>query len=393
MSTTERTAQPGGPRPATPACLPGEPASDSLPTYVWEPTTDFIAATYGLPRESVVRFDVNTSPVPPDLRDVLAAPFDPVLSEYPPSDYATLVEAASANYHTDANEILPTAGADEALDLTARAFLREGSVAIVAAPTYAMYRIVSEQRGARVVAVPRLGPEREFGLDIDALTAAASRENAAVVWICEPNNPTGGCEPPERIGRLLAALESQTGSRRKSPPVVVVDEAYAEFVGHSTLGLRFDYPRLVVIRTMSKAHALAGARVGFALARPETLERIVSFRAPASVGTVSAALAEAALRRPELAAANVDRIAEQRDRLDRELSGLGWRPYPSRTNFILIRFSSAQAAAKAGEALLRRGLVPRQFGVDHPFADCLRLTVRSADENTRLIEAARGIPA
>ena len=156
-----------------------------------------------------------------------------------------------------------------------------------------------------------------------------------------------------------------------------MDEAYAEFAGRSALSLRSAYPRLVVIRTMSKAHALAGARVGFAVARPEVLAPVVSYRAPASVSTVSAALATSALRRPELAAANVARLADQRVRLTAELSALGWRPYPSQTNFILFRFGSPAAAETAAEALLVRGLVPRTFGVDHPLADCLRLTVRS----------------
>jgi histidinol-phosphate aminotransferase len=360
-----------------------------LPTYVWEPTTDFLAARYELPRESIVRFDVNTSPLPPDLADVLAGSFDPALCEYPPSDYATLVAAASETYGVATDELLPTAGADEALDLVARASLREGSVAVVAAPTYAMYRIVSEQRGATVVDVPRLGPESGFRLDLDALAAAA--RNARIVWLCEPNNPTGALEPPERIGRLLAMLESQAQADGREPPVVVVDEAYSEFAGRTVLPLRRDYARLVVVRTLSKAHALAGIRVGFAVARPETLAPIVSFRAPASVGTVSAALATAALRRPELAAANVARLAEQRARLQTELSAIGWRPYDSVTNFILTRFESLAAASAAAEALLRVGLVPRTFGASHPFADCLRLTVRSASENDRLIAAARGI--
>lgn len=362
-----------------------------LPTYEWEPTTDALAARYGLPRESIVRFDVNTSPVPPDLRDVLMGSFDPLLSEYPPSDYAALVSAAAAAYGVTAAELLPTAGADEALDLIARASLCEGSVAVIAAPTYAMYRIVSEQRGASVVAVPRLGPEDAFRLDIPALAAAA--RTAQLVWLCEPNNPTGACEPPARIAQLLAMLESEALRDGRETPVVAVDEAYAEFVGRSVLPLRHDYPKLVVVRTLSKAHALAGARVGFAVARPETLAPILSFRAPASVGTVSAALATASLRRPELAAANVARIGEQRVRLLRDLADLGWRPYPSQSNFILIRFASAEAAGAAAETLLRKGLVPRTFGQDHPFVDCLRLTVRSAEENDRLIDAARGIPA
>ena len=136
--------------------MSGAVASEAPATYVWEPTTDALAVRYGLPRESIVRFDVNTSPVPPDLRDVLAGPFDPSLSEYPPSDYAALVAAAATAYKVKPNEILPTAGADEALDLTARAFLREGSVAVVASPTYAMYRIVC--RAARCEC--RLGAEK-----------------------------------------------------------------------------------------------------------------------------------------------------------------------------------------------------------------------------------------
>ncbi len=365
--------------------------SRPLPTYSWEPTTDYLAARYGLPRESIVRFDVNTSPLPPDLGEVLAGPFDPKLSEYPPSDYATLVAAAADSCGVRTDEILPTAGADEALDLTARAFLGEGSLAVAPTPTYAMYQIVTEQRGARFQAVPRKGAAEGFAVDVPALVEAS--RSAQLVWLCEPNNPTGSVEPLDRIEDILARLAANAAQDGREAPVVAMDEAYADFAGRTALQLRVDYPRLVVIRTMSKAHALAGARVGFAVARPETLAPIVSYRAPASVSTVSAALAEAALRRPELAAANVARIEEQRARLERELAALGWRPYPSSTNFILFRFSSAQAASRAAESLLRRGLVPRTFGPDHPFADCLRLTVRSAGENDRLIAAAREISA
>ncbi len=360
-----------------------------LPTYTWEPTTDFLAAKYGLPRDQIVRFDVNTSPVPPDLSAVLASRIEPPLSEYPPSDYATLVVAAAAAYHVDEDELLPTAGADEALDLTARAFLREGSLALGATPTYAMYQIVTEQRGARFQEIPRLGSDRDFGMDIAAIVPAARL--ADLIWLCEPNNPTGAVEPPERVSELLDHMMIGARLSKRTPPVVVVDEAYAEFVGRSVLQLRRDYPRLVVIRTMSKAHALAGARVGFAVARPEILAPIVSFRAPASVSTVSAALATAALRRPELAAANVARINAQRTWLSGALSELGWQPYPSRANFVLFKFSSPAAAAAVAEGLLHRGLVPRTFDRSHPFASCLRLTVRSAPENERLIAAAREI--
>jgi histidinol-phosphate aminotransferase len=361
-----------------------------LPTYAWEPTTDALAARYGLPRESIVRFDVNTSAFAPDLADVLAKSFDPPLCEYPPSDYAELVAAAADAYQVARDEVLPTAGADEALDLIARANLREGSVAVVPTPTYSMYRIVSEQRGAKVVSVPRSGARWGFELDIRAIARAA--RNASLVWLCEPNNPTGSYEPPERVADLLELLTADAADDGREPPTVAVDEAYVEFVGRSVLPLRSDYPKLVVVRTMSKAHALAGARVGFAVARPETLAPIVAYRAPASVSTVSAAIATAALRRPELAAANVTRVSVQRTRLLTSLADLKWHPHPSAANFILVQLSSPAAANAAAETFLRSGLVPRTFASDHSLADCLRLTVRSAAENDRLIEAARGIP-
>ncbi len=363
----------------------------TLPTYSWEPTTDYLAAKYDLPPDSIVRFDVNTSPLPPELRDVLAATSDPLLCEYPPSDYAALVAAAAAAYGVASEEVLPTAGADEALDLTARAFLREGSLAVGSVPSYAMYRIVTEQRGARFVGVPRRPAEEGFALDIDAIAEAA--RPASLVWLCEPNNPTGTIEPVERIQALLERLAADADGSARPAPVVALDEAYAEFAGRSALSLRAGHPNLVVIRTMSKAYALAGIRVGFAVARPEVLAPVVSFRAPASVSTISAALATAALRRPALAQGNIYRLAEQRARLTHDLAALGWRPYPSETNFILFRFRSPAAAESVAEALLTRGLVPRTFGPDHPLADCLRLTVRAPQENDRLIAAAREIPA
>jgi histidinol-phosphate aminotransferase len=252
-----------------------------------------------------------------------------------------------------------------------------------------MYRIVSEQRGARVVEVPRHGPNSGFTIDIAGIAKAA--RGASLVWLCEPNNPTGTYDPPERIAKLLEALMNDAVAGGLEPPTVAMDEAYAEFVGRSVLPFRSDYPKLVVVRTLSKAHALAGARVGFAVARPETLGPIVAYRAPASVGTISAALATASLRRPELSAANVTRIAVQRSRLFLDLADLGWRPYPSSANFMLAQFGDSETASRAGDALLRKGLVPRTFGTDHPLANCIRLTVRSEQENDRLIEAVRGI--
>jgi histidinol-phosphate aminotransferase len=364
--------------------------SPVLPTaYAWEATNEQVAERYGVPIASIVRFDLNTSPTPPALVDRLlaAGQFDAPLSEYPPSDYRRLTEAAAARYGVTTGELLVGAGADEILDLVAKAFLAEGARAVLPAPTYAMYRVLTEQRGAEVVVVPRRPATEGWALDVEAVRAAA--RGAAVVWLCSPNNPTGMAEPDGVIEALLENLATDAGSAE--PPIVVLDEAYAEFVGTTLLPLRERYPRLIVVRTASKAYALAGLRVGFAIAKPEVIARINPFRPPGSVSTVSVTVVTEALLDPHVLEGNLARVEHERDRLAEALSAAGWTVGPSVTNFLLVDFGSAERAAATAEGLLARGLVPRTFPAGHPLAAYLRLTVRDRHENDRLIEAAREI--
>jgi histidinol-phosphate aminotransferase len=362
--------------------------SPVLPTaYAWEATNEQVAERYGVPIASIVRFDLNTSPTPPALVDRLlaAGQFDAPLSEYPPSDYRRLSEAAAARYGVTTGELLVGAGADEILDLVAKAFLAEGARAVLPAPTYAMYRVLTEQRGAEVVVVPRRPATEGWALDVEAVRAAA--RGAAVVWLCSPNNPTGMAEPDGVIEALLENLATDAGSAE--PPIVVLDEAYAEFVGTTLLPLRERYPRLIVVRTASKAYALAGLRVGFAIAKPEVIARMNPFRPPGSVSTVSVTVVTEALLDPHVLEGNLARVEHERDRLAEALSAAGWTVGPSVTNFLLVDFGSAERAAATAEGLLARGLVPRTFPAGHPLAAYLRLTVRDRHENDRLIEAAR----
>jgi histidinol-phosphate aminotransferase len=360
-------------------------------SYAWEATDEEVAARYGLPVERIVRFDLNTAPAPPDLvRDLLASgDFGTPLSEYPPADYKPLTEAAAARYGVSTEEVLVGAGADEILDIVAKTVLTDRSTAVIPTPTYAMYRVVTEQRGARVVAVTRLGANDGYALDPPAVRAAAA--DAALLWLCSPNNPTALPEPEGSIEALLADLTRDAEAAGRDAPVVVVDEAYAEFVGASLLDLRHAYPSLVVIRTASKAYALAGMRVGFAVAAPAMIERLNPYRSPASISIVSAALVTAAMRDDAVARANVQRVGRERDRLRAGLAEAGWSVGESVTNFVLVDFGSVERSAAAAEGLLRHGLVPRTFGAAHPLADHLRLTVRDTHENDRLIEAAATI--
>lgn len=365
---------------------PRAPAS-----YSWEATNEEVAKRYGLRVDAIIRFDLNTSPAPPAIvaRLLAAGQFETSLSEYPPSDYRRLTAAAASAYGVPASEILVGAGADEILDLVAKAFLRAGDRAVVPSPSYTMYRVLSEQRQALVAAVPRLGPGAERAIDRPAVRTAA--RSAAVVWLCNPNNPTGRLEPAGLIEELLGDLARDAATDGRAAPVVVLDEAYSEFVGSSLVGLRTSYPRLIVVRTVSKAYALAGLRVGFAIALRETLASIEPYRPPGSVSTISVTVATEVLGDPKVLVANLTRVEVERARLADGLRAAGWQPEPSVTNFLLVPFADRDRAATIAQSLLKEGLVPRTFPGDHPLANCLRLTVRDRTENDRLLAAARAL--
>ena len=174
--------------------------------------------------------------------------------------------------------------------------------------------------------------------------------------------------------------------------MVVLDEAYAEFVGRTLLHLRHAYPRLVVVRTASKAYALAGMRVGFAIARQELLAEVEPYRPPGSVAVPSVAVVTAALRDPDALAANVERVRRERTRLADGLAGLGLAPLPSVTNFLLVDLGSHARAHALAEGLLGRGLVPRTFGSSHPLAGHLRFTVRDETQDDLLLAALAARP-
>jgi histidinol-phosphate aminotransferase len=248
-----------------------------------------------------------------------------------------------------------------------------------------MYGVLTSQRPARVLAVPRLGPSDGFALDVPGILARLGE--ARLVWLTVPNNPTGRDEPEANV---MAILDAAVGLGPDGP-VVVVDEAYHEFIARSTIPLRTRYPNLIVVRTLSKAFGLPGIRIGYAVAARETIARLERLRPPGSISTVSATIGATALGRPADAAENVRRLSEERERLSVGLAEAGWAPLPSVTNFLLVRIGDHEAAEAAADRLLRRGLVPRTFGPANPLRGHLRLTVRSANENARLIEAVRSL--
>ncbi len=361
---------------------PADAASDDGGAgYQWEASDAQIAAAFGVDPAQIVRFDTNTSPrTPPQLANWLArAPLER-LNEYPDATYEALTAAIAARHGVPPTSIVVGAGADELLDIAAKTCLSPGGRAVVATPTYGMYPVLSRQRAAMLVDAPRGAARDGFPLDADALVRAAA--GAELVWLCDPNNPTGTAEPHGALLDLLGRLADGPGGG----PVVVADEAYREFGGASLIGALGRFPRLVVVRTLSKAYGLAGIRVGYAVAQPALAARLAVVRPPGSISTLSAWIATAALADAAFASANVAAIVGERERFRAALLDAGWKVPPSVTNFLLVDADDPATADAAADRLLRRGLVPRRLGPG-PLRGYLRLTVRTPEEDDRLLAA------
>ena len=346
----------------------------TTPRYQWQPTTSEIAAMAGIEPDQVIRFDHNTSPfATPWALDALSGAAAS-LNEYPEANYHTLRTAAAAMTGLAPGQIVPGAGVDELILLCARAFLSTGSQAVQVTPTYPLYRIATAQVGAALDAVASTPPS--FAFPTDPVLEAV--RHADLVWLCVPNNPTGTTATEEDIAAVVAA----------SHGLVVIDAAYAEFSEIDWTGAVDRYPNVIVLRTLSKAFGIAGARVGFAMAHESLIDAFEAVRPPGSVSSLSVSVAVEALRNPDRVAANVAATVSARSDLAAKLAALGWIPLESHTNFVLCDVGP-HAAALSNE-LMNRGLVVRTFPYE-PLTTYIRVTVRTPHQHDRLIEEIRSI--
>jgi histidinol-phosphate aminotransferase/imidazoleglycerol-phosphate dehydratase/histidinol-phosphatase len=323
--------------------------------------------------DGLVRLDANESPWP-------AFPRQESLNRYPEPQPAKLVQRLADLYGVSGDHVLVTRGTDEAIDLVVRVFCRPGEDAIlICPPTFGFYRIAAEIQGAEIVSVP-LGDDD--AVDWTAV-AAARHDRVKLVFLCSPNNPTGHTTDPARVLELAEAWQRQ---------IVVVDEAYIEFSETESLATRVEEaPNLVVLRTLSKAYGLAGARCGATLARPEILELMRRVLAPYPIpAPVTAAVLEA-LTPHGLAVARerIDRIKRSRDALSTALATCAGvrRTCPSDANFLWIEVEDSDALT---QRLRSRGILIRQFERNPGF---VRISVGTDEENALVLEAlgaARG---
>ena len=262
---------------------------------------------------------------------------------------------------------------------------------MVPAPTYAMYRVCTEQRGATVVSVPAPWARPTAGRSTSPPSGRRPL-TPSLVWLCSPNNPTALAEPDGAIAGLLDGLADDARSAGREAPIVVLDEAYAEFVGSSLRGAPRRLPQ--PDRGPHDQQGLRPGRAAGRLRRRPTRGHRPDQPVPAArvgVGDLGHDRHRGPPRRHDPGRQPGPGRATS-DRACRTASAqAGWAVGPSVTNFVLVDFGTPERAADVAEALLTRGLVPRTFAAGHPLAGHLRLTVRDPDENDRLIAVAQAL--
>jgi histidinol-phosphate aminotransferase len=302
------------------------------------------------------------------------------LNRYPEPHPDALAARLAAHYGVPAPSVLPGRGSDEGIDLLVRTFCAAGKDRVVTCPpTFGMYAVAARIQGAAVAEVP-LRASAGFALDEPAVIAACGA-GAKLLFLCAPNNPTGNDLDPAAVRRIAAAVAGRT--------IVVLDEAYLEFSGRASLAVEAaGAANLVVLRTFSKAHALAGARLGTVIAHPETIGLLRKVIPPYAVTQPTIEAAARALEPAGLAVAR-ERIAlliTERERLAAALarSPRVRRVYPSAANFLLVELDDPAAAL---DATLRAGLLIRDVRGQHALGRCLRVSVGAPEQNDRLIRS------
>jgi histidinol-phosphate aminotransferase len=337
------------------------------------------ATPYVSPQFDVVaRLNTNESPHPlPDgfVEELARVVRDLPLNRYPDAEMSRLREDLAAHVGHPVEGTWPANGSNEVLTELLLAYGGPGRRALTFEPTYLLHSRLAWLTHTTHVH-HRL--EAPFSIDETALVAAVDAD-PHVVFVCSPNNPTGNTHPVESVSSLAASLPRA---------LVIVDEAYIEFGGDSALKLVADLPNVAVVRTFSKAFALAGARIGYVLATPEVVEDLKVVRLPYHVSTLTQAAGIVALRYAREASGILDGIRAQRDRIVAELRSIpGVVVFDSEANFVL--FVPPRPAADVWRGLLDRGVLVRDLSTVVPNA--LRVTAGAAHEIDLFLTSLREV--
>ena len=335
-----------------------------------------LARDMGLDERKIVKLASNENPrgIGPRTRAAIDAALADI-ARYPDGNGYELKVALAKRYGVDLANIVLGNGSNDVLELVSLAFLGPGRAAVYSQHAFAVYPLATQARGARSIVVPA----RDYGHDVEAMAEAVDADTG-VVWIANPNNPTGTMVPPERLEAFVRRVPERV--------IVVVDEAYNEYLHANlradTVGWLKRHPNLVVTRTFSKAYGLAGLRVGYALAHPAVADVMNRVRQPFNVNSVALAAAAAALDDMEFVARSYAENLQGLRQLEEGARRLGLEWIPTYGNFITIRVGRAGATACR---LRRRGVIVRPVGGGYELPEHLRVTIGTAEENERFLAA------
>ena len=336
-----------------------------------------LARELGLAEADIVKLASNENPLGPSPLALAAAQdalFDMAL--YPDGAGFSLKAKLAAQWSVAANQIVLGNGSNDVLDMAARAFLSPGLSSVYAQHAFAVYPIATQTVGAHGIAVPA----KDYGHDLNAMRAAI-RDDTRVLWIANPNNPTGTFLPWAEVEAFLETVPQQV--------LVVLDEAYGEFLPPAercdTAAWLARFPNLLIVRTFSKAYGLAGLRVGYGLGSAEVIDMLNRVRHPFNVNAPALAAAEAALDDTDFLARSYALNAAGMTQLAAGLAGLGVDVVPSKGNFLLAKVGDS---ARINTELLKRGVIVRPVA-NYGLPEFLRVSVGLLGQNTRFLDALK----
>jgi len=342
-----------------------------------------VAREFGLIEADIVKLASNENPfgVPASSQQAMAAAMAE-LGRYPDANGFDLKAALSARYGVPADWITLGNGSNDILELAAHAFVAGGQSVVYSQYAFAVYALATQGVGARAIVVPA----RDYGHDLDAM-AAAIDDDTRLIYIANPNNPTG---------TFIAAAEIEAFLQRVPAHVVVLlDEAYNEYLApeqqFESSAWVCSYPNLLVSRTFSKAYGLAGLRVGFAIAQPALTDLMNRVRQPFNVNSLAQAAAIAALGDQDFLAQGAANNAAGYQQLVEAFDQLGLQYVPSHGNFVLVRVGVGEddaAGARVNLALLRQGVIVRPVG-NYGLPQWLRISIGLPRENAVFLAALR----
>lgn len=343
-----------------------------IPPYEAGRPIEEVARSMGLDPATVIKLASNESPIPPfpEVVEAIAAAAA-TINRYPDNDWHLLAEAVAERLRVEPENLMFGGGTSELLRVASQAMGGEATSAVYPWPSFIIYRMGSVLAGSRPIEVP-LTPD--YRLDLDAMLGAV-RGDTTVVFLCNPNNPTGTHRSASDVTAFVASLPERI--------LVVVDEAYFEYATaadyRSAMNLALEKPNVIVLHTFSKIYSLASLRVGYAIGEPSTLADLRRAQAPFTVSGLAQVAALTAIRYPLRVDQRARFNAEERARLEKELEARQVEFVPSQANFIFLRPQEEESGAF--DAFLHNGVIVRQFG------GWIRVTIGTVEENDRFLEA------